>query len=325
MRPMRSKLRADFDPGDHLHPDDAGYQAMADAFDLGMLHRQAHREEAVSLVGQTLALRGLSYLIAHNRQTTETDRLSHSLPQSAAAHQIHRKTAEPVAAFVVFALDAVQSRRLERTGERGQRLCGVCRRPAVSRRSLPASTHGSGSDPPGDTLCHRSHRSRASVPAPRAAETRRTTWGTRARQDTAHHVGLRQAGRQKILARGLVGERAVRDPSGSSRRRAIHELAEFVIAGGARVVQHQARSRMRCYCARRCGSGAAASAAIDDPRRDGRAPADAARRTTGAPADRPTPSTRRRVAAARPARRAARSCCGPRHSDRPPPARCWPA
>jgi lysophospholipase L1-like esterase len=30
------KIRADFDPGDHLHPNDAGYQAMADTFDLGI-------------------------------------------------------------------------------------------------------------------------------------------------------------------------------------------------------------------------------------------------------------------------------------------------
>ena len=28
------RLRPEFDPGDHLHPNDAGYQAMADAFDL---------------------------------------------------------------------------------------------------------------------------------------------------------------------------------------------------------------------------------------------------------------------------------------------------
>ena len=28
------KIRADFDPGDHLHPNDAGYEAMANAFDL---------------------------------------------------------------------------------------------------------------------------------------------------------------------------------------------------------------------------------------------------------------------------------------------------
>ena len=32
-----SRLRAEFDPGDHLHPNDAGYQAMADAFDLKIL------------------------------------------------------------------------------------------------------------------------------------------------------------------------------------------------------------------------------------------------------------------------------------------------
>jgi lysophospholipase L1-like esterase len=32
-----SRLRAEFDSGDHLHPNDAGYQAMADAIDLGML------------------------------------------------------------------------------------------------------------------------------------------------------------------------------------------------------------------------------------------------------------------------------------------------
>jgi lysophospholipase L1-like esterase len=29
-------LRAEFDPGDHLHPNDAGYQAMADAIDLSI-------------------------------------------------------------------------------------------------------------------------------------------------------------------------------------------------------------------------------------------------------------------------------------------------
>jgi lysophospholipase L1-like esterase len=29
-------IRADFDPGDHLHPNDKGYEAMADAFDLGI-------------------------------------------------------------------------------------------------------------------------------------------------------------------------------------------------------------------------------------------------------------------------------------------------
>jgi len=28
------KFRADFDPGDHLHPNDAGYEAMANAIDL---------------------------------------------------------------------------------------------------------------------------------------------------------------------------------------------------------------------------------------------------------------------------------------------------
>jgi lysophospholipase L1-like esterase len=33
-------LRADFDPGDHLHPNDAGYQAMADAFDLRIFTRK---------------------------------------------------------------------------------------------------------------------------------------------------------------------------------------------------------------------------------------------------------------------------------------------
>jgi lysophospholipase L1-like esterase len=33
------RFRAEFDPGDHLHPNDAGYQAMADAFDLKILKR----------------------------------------------------------------------------------------------------------------------------------------------------------------------------------------------------------------------------------------------------------------------------------------------
>jgi lysophospholipase L1-like esterase len=30
------KIRAEFDPGDHLHPNDAGYQAIADSVDLGI-------------------------------------------------------------------------------------------------------------------------------------------------------------------------------------------------------------------------------------------------------------------------------------------------
>ncbi len=34
-------LRPDFDPGDHLHPNDAGYQAMADAIDLGIFTRRS--------------------------------------------------------------------------------------------------------------------------------------------------------------------------------------------------------------------------------------------------------------------------------------------
>ena len=34
------RIRAEFDPGDHLHPNDAGYQAMADAFDLSIFTRK---------------------------------------------------------------------------------------------------------------------------------------------------------------------------------------------------------------------------------------------------------------------------------------------
>jgi lysophospholipase L1-like esterase len=34
------KFRAEFDPGDHLHPNDAGYQAMADAIDLAVFTRK---------------------------------------------------------------------------------------------------------------------------------------------------------------------------------------------------------------------------------------------------------------------------------------------
>jgi lysophospholipase L1-like esterase len=35
------RIRAEFDPGDHLHPNDAGYQAMADAIDLGIFKKLA--------------------------------------------------------------------------------------------------------------------------------------------------------------------------------------------------------------------------------------------------------------------------------------------
>jgi lysophospholipase L1-like esterase len=35
-----TRVRADFDPGDHLHPNDAGYQAMADAVDLSIFTRR---------------------------------------------------------------------------------------------------------------------------------------------------------------------------------------------------------------------------------------------------------------------------------------------
>jgi lysophospholipase L1-like esterase len=31
-----TRVRAKFDPGDHLHPNDKGYQAMADAVDLSI-------------------------------------------------------------------------------------------------------------------------------------------------------------------------------------------------------------------------------------------------------------------------------------------------
>jgi lysophospholipase L1-like esterase len=30
------RIRAEFDPGDHLHPNNAGYQAMADAIDVSI-------------------------------------------------------------------------------------------------------------------------------------------------------------------------------------------------------------------------------------------------------------------------------------------------
>jgi lysophospholipase L1-like esterase len=35
------RIRTEFDPGDHLHPNDAGYQAMADAIDLGIFKKLA--------------------------------------------------------------------------------------------------------------------------------------------------------------------------------------------------------------------------------------------------------------------------------------------
>jgi lysophospholipase L1-like esterase len=34
------RLRAEFDPGDHLHPNDAGYKAMADAIDLAIFNKK---------------------------------------------------------------------------------------------------------------------------------------------------------------------------------------------------------------------------------------------------------------------------------------------
>jgi lysophospholipase L1-like esterase len=34
------QIRAAFDPGDHLHPNDAGYQAMANAVDLSIFTRK---------------------------------------------------------------------------------------------------------------------------------------------------------------------------------------------------------------------------------------------------------------------------------------------
>ncbi|MEO8100510.1 MAG: GDSL-type esterase/lipase family protein, partial [Acidobacteriota bacterium] len=38
--PQRAtKIKTEFDPGDHIHPNDAGNQAMADAFDLGVFKR----------------------------------------------------------------------------------------------------------------------------------------------------------------------------------------------------------------------------------------------------------------------------------------------
>ena len=37
-----TQFRAEFDSGDHLHPNDAGYQAMADAIDLGLFTAKKH-------------------------------------------------------------------------------------------------------------------------------------------------------------------------------------------------------------------------------------------------------------------------------------------
>jgi len=34
---INERARAEFDPGDHLHPNDAGYEAMANAVNLSML------------------------------------------------------------------------------------------------------------------------------------------------------------------------------------------------------------------------------------------------------------------------------------------------
>jgi lysophospholipase L1-like esterase len=39
-----TRLRPDFDSGDHLHPNDAGYKAMADAIDLGLFQTTGIRE-----------------------------------------------------------------------------------------------------------------------------------------------------------------------------------------------------------------------------------------------------------------------------------------
>jgi carboxylesterase type B len=38
-RQKPSLLKAEFDPGDHIHPNDAGNQAMADAFDLNIFRK----------------------------------------------------------------------------------------------------------------------------------------------------------------------------------------------------------------------------------------------------------------------------------------------
>jgi lysophospholipase L1-like esterase len=34
-----AKMRAEFDPGDHIHPNDEGNQAMANAFDLSVFRK----------------------------------------------------------------------------------------------------------------------------------------------------------------------------------------------------------------------------------------------------------------------------------------------
>ena len=39
IRPIPGRLRADFDPGDHVHPNDAGNAAMAAAIDVSIFRR----------------------------------------------------------------------------------------------------------------------------------------------------------------------------------------------------------------------------------------------------------------------------------------------
>src|ERR1039457_2810742 len=131
------------------------------------------------------------------------------LPQSPPAHQIHREAAQPVPALVVLAPDALQSRRFQLAGQRAQHLaaCIASRqfRNDALQHPRPAQVQ------PGQVV---------RLAIGHIADQRRLQFHTRQksaepprefawRQHAPHHVGFRQARREKILPRRFVRQRAI--------------------------------------------------------------------------------------------------------------------
>src|ERR1019366_3938305 len=162
------------------------------------------------------------------------------LSQPAPAHQIDREAAELVPAFVVLAPDAVEARRFEFAGERGQRLAarvggGKLRDDAFQH---PRAAQVQPGQVVGLAIGHVADQRWLQIHARQKRGEPPGEFG--GQQNPAHRVGFGQARREEVFARRFVGKRAIPVLQVVVPRARFHYPAEFRVAGDAGVIQHQA-------------------------------------------------------------------------------------
>ena len=141
----------------------------------------------------------------------------------------------------------------------------------------------------------------------------------RRRQHAPHEVRLRQARRQEVLARGLVGERAVAIvPVEALRRIAEQRRAVCASPRDARPVPHEAEGERGLVVLADADRIVQLRQPALEPRRPPRSRAARARATSAARPDRPSGAAPPPAAAATRGRRDARTRRGPRRAGRQP-------